>query len=87
MGNVTMRWGCAVILISRDWIRRFVRCIREDGKIVPDVAKKLTVPSLADLSQPNGATYENGKIGFRKRDNRPLHFGGNTQVSLYPFWS
>jgi len=57
-----MRWGCAVILISRDWIRRFVPCIRGDGEIAPDVAKKLTVPSFADLSQPNGATYENGKI-------------------------
>jgi len=39
-----------------------------EREIAPNFVKKLTVPSFADLSQPNCATHENGKVFFRKSD-------------------
>jgi len=41
-----------------------------DVEIARNFAKNLRVPSFGELSQPNGSTYENGKIFFQKRDNR-----------------
>jgi len=71
---------------------------RRDGETAPNFAKSLTVPSFADLSLPNGATYENGKIFLQKRDNRSTfcrkkrklpftYFEESVADSLYKFHS
>jgi len=64
-------WGYGVISISSDWIRRLVPRLSGRWGIFPNFAENATVPSFGALLQPNGATFENGELFFRKRDNRP----------------
>ena len=71
--------GYGVILISRDWIlRQFFFAsspyFRGNGEFAPNFAKHFKMPSFGELSEPNSATCENGKIFFQKRGIIVLHF-------------
>jgi len=71
---------------SRDWILHlFPLFSGGDVEIASNFAKNVMVPLFGKLSLPNGSTYENGKIFFRKKDNHAAFWCKICKVSLYPF--
>jgi len=62
---------------------------RGDWETAPNLEKKLMMPSFANLSLPNGATYENDIIalhfGEKIHKFSLIYFGGSVADLLYKF--
>ena len=65
----------------------FFPFFRGEGEIAPEILPKNVsdIALVADLSQPNGVTYENRKHSF-ERGIIVLRFGGSYTCLLLPIW-